>query len=69
MPFLDLNGDGNIDPEETAIGIVLLDDEDDGGPPSGNNNNPGCGCLGPGCLTTAFTVILISAIIGIVISL
>ena len=70
MPFLDLNGDGNIDPEEIALGVALLDDEDGGGgPPTGNNNNSGCGCLGPGCLTIIVAILFISITIAMVINL
>jgi len=67
MPFLDLDGDGNIDPEEMAIGIALLDDEESGGGlPPGNNNNLGCGCLGPGCMTVTVAILLMSVIITII---
>ena len=62
MPFLDLNGDGKIDEEETVIGIAILDEDEEDErkrPPKGNNNS-GCGCL-----TITLAVICLSAIVGI----
>lgn len=42
MPFIDWNGNGEIDPDDIAISIAMDDDYDDPLPKSKKQSNSGC---------------------------
>ena len=42
MPFIDWNGNGEIDPDDIAISIALDDDYDNPPPKLKKQSNPGC---------------------------
>ena len=59
MPFIDWNGNGEVDPEDIAISIAFEDDEDDDLLPSKKKQGRERGCLTSLIIIISVTVLII----------
>lgn len=63
MPFIDWNNNGEVDTEDIAISIAMMDDEDKYEKEVlPENRKPGCGCLTSAVMILCFTVLFIATI-------
>ena len=65
MAFIDWNNNGEIDSEDIAIGVALIDSEEDEKrtPYKSKNVNPGCGCLSGVFLLAIIIVVVVGSLL------